>query len=66
MHLQVGLVVYWVAITALLYSAGDLTTNCRSPDDVKPLTFSGLSNYTDAVPPTTSNATMSCYRNMTE
>ncbi len=29
---EVGLVIYWVAVTALLYSAGDLTAHCRSTD----------------------------------
>lgn len=29
---EVGLVIYWVAVTALLYSAGDLTAHCRSAE----------------------------------
>jgi choline transporter-like protein 2/4/5 len=39
LYLQVGLIIYWIAVTAMLYSAGDLTTNCRTPLDFKPFTF---------------------------
>jgi hypothetical protein len=31
-HMQVGLVIYWVAVAALIYSAGTLKTRCRDSD----------------------------------
>uniref|UniRef100_A0A7S0RW54 Choline transporter-like protein n=1 Tax=Chlamydomonas leiostraca TaxID=1034604 RepID=A0A7S0RW54_9CHLO len=54
---EVGLLIYWIAITGLLYSAGDLTANCRSPDS-SPFTFSNFSSVGSS-PSTTSNS--SCY-----
>ncbi len=38
----VGLVVYWVAVTAVLYSAGDATPNYRNPSAYTPFTFKEL------------------------
>jgi choline transporter-like protein 2/4/5 len=38
----VGLVVYWVAVTAVLYSAGDATPNYRNANSYTPFTFKDL------------------------
>lgn len=32
LYTQVGLVIYWVSVAALIYSAGDLTALCRDPN----------------------------------
>jgi choline transporter-like protein 2/4/5 len=54
LDVQVGLIIYWIAVTAMLYSAGDLTTNCRTPIDFKPYTFEvgacGYGLQTDRLP----------------
>lgn len=39
----VGLVIYWVAVTAVLYSAGDLTYNFRPADEYEPMGFADFS-----------------------
>ncbi len=63
---QVGLVVYWVFVTAWLYSAGELTANCRS-SPASPLTFSDLKDFytTGSVNTTGSSGTYTCYTNVT-
>jgi hypothetical protein len=40
--MEVGLVVYWVSVTAVLYSAGDATPNYRSAATYEPYTFKDL------------------------
>lgn len=50
---EVGLIVYWVAVTAMLYSAGNLTYNFRDATAYSPLKISAFSlGASDpAVPP---------------
>jgi hypothetical protein len=52
--LEVGLIVYWVAVTAVLYSAGVPTANWRQPEQAyQPLGFQQLmlTNSSMAMPP---------------
>lgn len=64
--LLVGLVVYWVSVSALLYSAGTLTATCRSPSEQSSYSLSSLSNITvsSVLYPANSNTTVSCYPNL--
>lgn len=63
--LEVGLIIYWVAVTAVLYSAGEPTANWRQPAEAyKPLGINQLmltnSSMTMPAPPAkpdTSNMT---------
>lgn len=69
---QVGLLIYWVAITGLLYSAGDLSTHCRhasSANSPSAFTFAQFASLTTSSsvpsPPAPANSTFNCYRNLT-
>lgn len=63
--LEVGLIVYWVAVTAVLYSAGEPSANWRQPDEAyQPLGFqqlmltnSSMTMPAPAAAPDTSNMT---------
>lgn len=57
--LVVAMCVYWVAIAGLLYSAGDLTTRCRSPD-TSPYSFIGFPEIAPPELPTDPN----CYKDL--
>ncbi|GFR50844.1 hypothetical protein Agub_g13116 [Astrephomene gubernaculifera] len=46
---EVGLVIYWVAVTALLYSSGDLVANCRNPNIKQSFSFSQYTNVSNVV-----------------
>ncbi|GLC34986.1 hypothetical protein PLESTB_001185800 [Pleodorina starrii] len=50
--LEVGLVIYWIAVTALMYSSGDLTANCRpnttATDNFSFSKFTNVSNLDSA------------------
>lgn len=53
--LEVGLIIYWVAVTAVLYSAGQPTAHWRpAHDSVQPLGIKqlALTNSSMAMPPT--------------
>ncbi len=39
---EVGLIIYWVAVTAVLYSAGDPTPHWRPENTYKPLSMEQL------------------------
>ncbi len=64
--MQVALVIYWIAVTAWLYSAGVLTANCRNYQ-ASPLTFNGLGSFYNSSTYTNSTAsgTFECYTNVT-
>ena len=40
--LEVILVVYWVAVSAMLYTVGTLTASCRSASSFMPFTISSI------------------------
>lgn len=66
--LLVGLVVYWVAVSAMLYSAGVLTATCRDPSAKNSFSLAEMGSLsTSSIFPTSvsSNATFSCYSNIT-
>lgn len=65
--LLVGLVVYWVAVSAMLYSAGTLTATCRDPSAKQSFSLSSLSNITTSsvLFPSSSSTTVTCYPNIT-
>ncbi|GIL73735.1 hypothetical protein Vretifemale_3863 [Volvox reticuliferus] len=49
--LEVGLVIYWIAVTALMYSSGDLTAHCRTQSSKESFSFTNytnVSNWDDA------------------
>ncbi len=60
---QVALIVYWISVTALLYSAGDLTANCRN-GTTTPYTFSQLQSfYNGTSAPSGNTGTFECFQN---
>ena len=67
---EVGLVIYWVAVTAMLYSAGDLVANCRVKKTTS-FAFSDFANISNQVPSynpfnATNNPSVAvCYKNST-
>ena len=66
--LLVGLIVYWVSVSAMLYSAGTLTATCRNPSSAQFFSLSSLSSIsTSSLFPsiTPSNTTVPCYPNIT-
>jgi hypothetical protein len=63
-------VVYWISVTGLLYSAGNLTANCRASGTSEPLTFGSWANFTAGGTSSSgavanSTGTYACYTNMT-
>jgi hypothetical protein len=59
---QVGLIIYWVAVAAVLYSAGVPTPHWRQPAQYKPLGLDQLMFSNDSAPamaaaPDTANLT---------
>lgn len=67
--LMVGLVVYWVSVTAMLYSAGTLVATCRSPSSYQAFGFSSLKNFsassTSSGSYNSSTGTVNCYTSLT-
>jgi len=66
--LEVGLLIYWIAVTAMLYTAGDLTANCRSSTSHQPFNWNSLKNLSaSSLAPSfnSSSSTASCYNNVT-
>mmetsp|Transcript_11641 Transcript_11641/g.31727 ORF Transcript_11641/g.31727 Transcript_11641/m.31727 type:complete len:793 (-) Transcript_11641:1356-3734(-) len=63
---EVGLLIYWVAVTALLYSSGTLKPECRNPFSETPFTFSGMMNITSATQPGSppAQAETDCYADL--
>ncbi|KAJ9522324.1 hypothetical protein QJQ45_008201 [Haematococcus lacustris] len=66
---EVGLVIYWIAVTALLYSAGDLSAHCRPPSagNSTSFSFTSMGNITASslAPTAPSAANTTCYANVT-
>ncbi|PNH05032.1 Choline transporter-like protein 2, partial [Tetrabaena socialis] len=44
---EIGLIIYWVAVTALLYSAGDLTAWCRPEGPSATFSFAQFTNVSN-------------------
>ena len=66
--LLVGLVVYWVSVTAMLYTAGTMTANCREPSSHQSFGFSSLGSFTPSSASGSFNSTtgtVNCYTNIT-
>ena len=67
--LMVGLVVYWVSVTAMLYSAGTLVATCRSPSSYQAFGFSSLKNFSASSSSSGSynstTDTVNCYTSLT-
>mmetsp|Transcript_16614 Transcript_16614/g.35931 ORF Transcript_16614/g.35931 Transcript_16614/m.35931 type:complete len:775 (-) Transcript_16614:968-3292(-) len=65
---EAGLVVYWIFVTAELYSAGDLTATCRTSSNSVGLTLSSLKNISSDtwmnVLQGGSSTNSSCYSNL--
>lgn len=61
--LLVGLVVYWVSVTAMLYTAGTLTANCRAQSSYEPFSLSSLGSLSTSTVFTQSTSTtdVACY-----
>lgn len=60
--LQVGFMIYWVAVAAVLYSAGTPAAHWRAADQYQPKSFAQLSFANDSAPamaarPDTANLT---------
>lgn len=62
--LEVALVVYWAAVTAMLYTAGDLAATCRVQSSHELFSVSTLGNYSASYS-ITSTSTAGCYSNFT-
>ncbi len=61
--IEAGLIVYWLCVTAMIYTCGELAATCRNPAD-RP-TFS-LAMLKDANMSTfTTSSTVDCYQNVT-
>ncbi|KXZ44390.1 hypothetical protein GPECTOR_68g361 [Gonium pectorale] len=44
---EVGLVIYWIAVTGMLYSAGDLVANCRTETAKTSFSFSNFTSVSN-------------------
>ncbi|GAX82666.1 hypothetical protein CEUSTIGMA_g10092.t1 [Chlamydomonas eustigma] len=67
--LLVGLVLYWISVTALLYTAGSLTATCRTPSSHQSFGLSSLNNFSVSSAFSSSynstSGTVNCYTNLT-
>lgn len=70
--LECFLIVFWVAVSAMMYTAGDLKATCRNPSSHKPINFRNFSNLDPALlAPNISAASLfdtsyvDCYTNYT-
>mmetsp|Transcript_8104 Transcript_8104/g.16758 ORF Transcript_8104/g.16758 Transcript_8104/m.16758 type:complete len:786 (-) Transcript_8104:485-2842(-) len=68
--LLLGLILYWVAITAMLYTAGDLTATCRDPADWTAFNFDEFASIDPAqllvdVASLDDASTTECYKDLT-
>ncbi|KAG1675670.1 hypothetical protein FOA52_002379 [Chlamydomonas sp. UWO 241] len=64
------LVLYWVAVTAMLYTAGDLKATCRDPIDMTSFNFDAFSGLDPSllvanISASLKGATTSCYEDFT-
>ncbi|GAX82667.1 hypothetical protein CEUSTIGMA_g10093.t1 [Chlamydomonas eustigma] len=64
---EIALVIYWLAVTALLYTAGYLNATCRNPASAQSFSFSTLQNFSSSslLNSTQQPSTVSCYTNAT-
>eukprot|EP00201_Polytomella_parva_P001783 CAMPEP_0175080930 /NCGR_PEP_ID=MMETSP0052_2-20121109/25824_1 /TAXON_ID=51329 ORGANISM="Polytomella parva, Strain SAG 63-3" /NCGR_SAMPLE_ID=MMETSP0052_2 /ASSEMBLY_ACC=CAM_ASM_000194 /LENGTH=631 /DNA_ID=CAMNT_0016351771 /DNA_START=468 /DNA_END=2363 /DNA_ORIENTATION=- len=72
--LTCGLVVYWVAVSGMLYSAGTLTAHCSSASAIASVSYAALANVSNvdlrnlsaSSIASSAHTTYKCYTNLTE